>query len=656
MKFLSRRPAIMAGTVALAALAGPAFAQSCDTYQESPMLVDAVAAGELPPVAERLPKEPFVITPAEQIGIYGGEMVDTTSGGGRVAEMRHYGYEPLVRWSVDGSEIVPNIAKSWDISDDATTYTFHLREGLKWSDGVDFTAKDIVFWWEHVETNKDLNDAPRGAFVVGGEYATVTALDDYTVEFKWTKPSGLFLMDLATPYGQRVVQFAEHYASQFDRDLNPEGVAAMMAEDGETDYRTWWHNRVGTYGSQAEFNYPDRPRMQAWIPTEEILGKDRFTFTRNPYYFKVDPACNQLPYIDTRTWVAVQDTEVQLAMSLSGQIDISAVAISNPSNRAIFFENQETGDYRLVPAESADMNTADFMLAMNHPDPFKASVYQNKDFRIGLSQAIDRQEIIDVVYLGQGEPYQVGPRPNSPFYSEQLATQYTEYNVEEANAHLDKVLPNKDAEGHRLDDKGQPFQMVITVNQGFRSDWLDMALLVENYWEAVGIDVVVDSASDEIFDERRVAPDRDLNLWIAENGAGSLPLMASFVMLGGPGMDGNWDAWERWYIEHSGAVNRGSDLPGDVEPIEPPADVLALLETSDAIQTVAGEEQTALMKKYIGMVADYFPTIGIALPMGNYRAVRNRMHNVPEPLIEGWFYPGIAPANFETFYIDPAQQ
>ncbi|WMT88429.1 ABC transporter substrate-binding protein [Pelagibacterium sp. 26DY04] len=655
MNLLNKRLNALAGTVALVMAASPALAQTCNAYSEAPQLAEAVAAGELPPVEERLPLEPLVLTPAEQIGVYGGDLIDT-NGGSRLAEFRHYGYEPLVRWSVDGSEVVPNVAKGWDVSEDATTYTFHLREGMKWSDGEDFTADDIVFWWERVETNTDINESPRGMFVVDGELATVTAIDDYTVEFKWSNPNGLFLNDLATSYGQRVVQFAEHYVSQFDRDLNPEGVAQMMEEAGATDYTTWWRDTVGTYGMQSEYNNPDRPHIHAWLPTEPFLGKERFTFERNPYFFKVDTECNQLPYIDTRTWVLVQDSEVQLAMSLSGQVDISQVNISNPSNRAIFFENQEQGDYRLISAESADMNTAYFMFALNHPDPFKASVYQNKDFRIGLSLAINRPEIIDVVYLGQGRPYQVAPRPNSPFYDEQLATQYTEYDVALANEHLDEVLPEKNAEGMRLDENGEPFQIVISVNEGFRSDWVDMALLVESYWEAVGIDVVVDVVADEVYEQRSTAPNRDLNLWIAENGSGSLPLMATHVFLGGPGMAGNWDAWELWYNQERGLVNRGSDVAGDVEPIEPPTEVIELLDAANSIATTAGEEQAERMHEYLDMVAEFFPTVGIALPEGNYRAVKNNLRNLPEPLIEGWLYPGIAPANFSTFYFEPDQQ
>ncbi|MEF2071131.1 ABC transporter substrate-binding protein [Consotaella aegiceratis] len=650
------RAAALAGSVVFVTFAGSALAQTCSTYHEAPILADQVASGALPPVADRLPDEPLVVEPAEQTGVYGGEMVDTTSGS-RIAEFRHYGYEPLVRWSVDGSEIVPNIAKSWDVSEDATTYTFHLRKGMKWSDGEPFTAHDIVFWWEHVETNTDLNPTPRGFFLVDGEPATVEALDDETVRFSWSKPNGLFLLNLATSYGQRVVQFAEHYLKDFDRDLNPDAVAEKMKQAGETDYNKWWWATVGSYGSQAEYNDPNRPQIQAWIAAEPFLGKERFSFVRNPYFFKVDPDCNQLPYIDERTWVLVQDPEVELAKSLSGEIDISRVAISNPSNRAIFFQNQEQGDYRIIEADSADMNTGYFMLAMNHPDPFKAKVFQDKNFRIGLSLAIDRPEIIDVVYLGQGEPYQAAPRPNSPYYNEQAAKQYTDYDPQKANEYLDKVLPDKDAEGFRLNDKGERFHLLLTVDQGFRPDWVDMATLVKRYWEAVGIEVTLDVVSDELYQDRSVAPDRDLNLWIAENGSGRLPLIGAGVMLGGPGMAGNMDAWELGYAEETGvSANFGSEVAGNVEPVKPPEEVKHLMDLLVEIPTTAGDKQEALMKDYVQSIADYFPNIGIALPAGNYRAVRNRLRNVPYHLIEGWLYPGIAPANFSSFYIDPDRQ
>ena len=429
----------------------------------------------------------------------------------------------------------------------------------------------------------------------------------------------------------------------------------MMADANADDYGRWWKATVGTYGHNAEYFNP-RPHLHAHLATEPVRGQERFTFQRNPYYFKVDTACNQLPYIDRRTWVLTTDPEVMLAKSLAGEIDISRVQISTPLNRAVFYDNQERGDYRLIGSANADMNVAFFMFPMSHPDRIKAKAYQDKNFRIGLSHAINREELIDLVFLGQGEPYQVAPRPGSPYYDEELAKQYTAYDQALANRFLDRVLPAKDADGFRLRPDGKRFQVVVLVHNSFKPDWIDMMLLIERYWEAVGIDTIVDVVAPELFDARRSAPDFDIALWLAENGAGKLPLISRRVFMGGPGHIGNWSGWERWYAEQRGhLVLFGSNIALDVPAEEPPANVQRMFALAEQLPTTAGATQDAMMIEFLQVVKEVFPTIGISLPQGNFRAVRNRLRNVPDTLIEGWLYPGIAPANFSTFSIDPAR-
>src|SRR5690606_34620567 len=119
----------------------------------------------------------------------------------------------------------------------------------------------------------------------------------------------------------------------------------------------WWISRVGTYGQQAEYNDPDRPTLQAWMPTAPYIGAERFTFVRNPYYFKVDPECNQLPYIGERTFTLATDPEVRLLKTIAGEDAISRDEISVPINRSVFFENLESGNYRFVDVVSSDFNT-----------------------------------------------------------------------------------------------------------------------------------------------------------------------------------------------------------------------------------------------------------------------------------------------------------
>jgi peptide/nickel transport system substrate-binding protein len=620
---------------------------ACEAYNEAPELAERVAAGELPPVAERLPVNPRVVEPAEEIGQYGGQMFDRYDGG-RLAEFRQFGYEGLVRWSVDGSEVIPNIAEGWEISADGTTYTFFLREGMKWSDGEPFTADDIVFWWEQVETNANINPGgPYWYYVVDGEPMTVTKIDDYTVQFQFAQPYGLFLQNLSASYGVRVTQFPEHYVSQFSMELNPEGVAEMMAEAGAEEYGPWWISRVGSYGQDSEYNDPNRPSLQPWVPTEPIRGRERFSFVRNPYYFKIDPACNQLPYIDERVFSLITDPEVALLATIEGRDSLSNREVSQPPNRAVYFDNMESGNYRFVDVINSDFNAMLLHLKLTHPDEAIASVLQDINFRIGLSQAMDRQTVIDTVYIGQGIPHQQAPRPESPFYDERLATQYTEYDVDAANAALDQVLPEKDAEGFRLLPNGERFTFNVVVNQGFRPDWVDVMQLVERDWEAVGIDTNPVVVSDDIWRVR--ARDNDIHayVWAGENGTGLLPLVAAGGYI--PEAASGWSAWN--------TMRNNPDAETSDEPVEPPAGIQRQYEIVEELrQATSLEAQTELMNEMLELAADQFFTIGLSLPMGDYRVAANYLRNVPEPLIAGWLYPGPAPANFETFYVDPSLQ
>ena len=615
---------------------------ACATYTEAPELAERVAAGNLPPAADRLPEHPVVVSPASGIGVYGGEMLDLYDGG-RLAEFREYGYENLVRWNVAGSEVIPNIAESWEVSADGTTYTFYLRSGLRWSDGELFTADDIVFWWEQVETNAAIQANPHEYFVVDGKPVIVTKIDDLTVKFEFSKPNGLFLTNLASSYGVRVTQFAEHYLSQFSDKLNPEGVKAMMAEAGATEYGPWWQGRVGTYGKQAEYNDPQRPLMQPWIPTEPYVGAERFTFVRNPYYFKVDPACNQLPYIGERTWTLATDPEVRLLKTLGGEDSFSGRDISQPPNRAVFFDNQETGNYRFVDVVNSDLNLMLLHMKLNHPVADRAAIMLNKDFRIGLSHAMNRQNIIDTVFIGQGVPFQQSPRPESPFYSETLATQYTEFSVEKAVEALDKALPDKDADGFRLGADGQPFVFNVLVNEGFRPDWVDAMGIVKLNWEAVGVKTNLVIVPDDIWRQRIQEDDVDAYVWAGENGTGLLPLVSAGEYV--PDAAWGWRAWE--------AITFKGQTETPNAPVEPPAQMQEQLRLTNELQQAIGiEAQTEIMNQILELATDQFYTIGLALPQGDYRVVNNMLQNVPESFISGWLYPGPAPINFETFYFE----
>ena len=166
------------------------------------MLAEMVAAGQLPPLEERLPEEPKVLEPRDEIGRYGGTIRFVSTGANVFNANPTYtlsGFEGMFHYAPDYTTIEPNLATDWEYSEDGTTFTIHLRRGVKWSDGAPFTAADIKFWYADVMRNEQLTPAVPTWLKAGGEVADMEQLDDYTVQFSFAAPYPLFHHQLTVP-------------------------------------------------------------------------------------------------------------------------------------------------------------------------------------------------------------------------------------------------------------------------------------------------------------------------------------------------------------------------------------------------------------------------------------------------------------------------
>ncbi len=469
-----------ATVLSLAGVFGAQPAAAAD-YHQAPMLDDLVKSGKLPPVADRLPEKPRVETPVEQVGQYGGTWRSGMVGGSdRNWMFRITGYEPLVAWDRDWTgAVIPNLAESFSGSPDATEFTFTLRKGLKWSDGKPFTADDVGFFVNDIARNKDLFPSPPDWLTVDDKVGDFTKVDDLTFKIKFAAPYGLFLQRLASVYGVQIDMMAKHYCSQFMPQYNSANLDGLVKQNG---VKSWPELFIKKCGLDTEANErwqnPDRPVMEPWVIKDPYLGGATVvTFERNPFYFKVDTAGNQLPYIDKLQISVNADTQTLVLKVVNGEIDYQDRHINSNPNRAVFVDNEQKGNYRLIEEKNSDQNTEMIALNLTAKDPIKRQVFDNKDFRIGLSYAIDRKAIIDSAFVGEGEPWQAAPRRESPYFNEKLAKQYTEYNPKLANEYLDKALPNKDSDGFRLGPDGKRFSFNLMVIPAL-GDWLDATQLV----------------------------------------------------------------------------------------------------------------------------------------------------------------------------------
>jgi len=616
-------------------------------FSESPMLTERVTAGDLPPVAERLPSNPRVIDmPWATVGTYGGDLRDPFVGDAFWSSQMVFWtfWKGLVSWNADYSDWVPNIAESVDVSPDAKVYTFHLRDGVKWSDGVPFTSDDVLFAINDIMGNEELNGGsfPSGWLKPGTEAPVAEKIDDLNFTITFDVPYGMFLINMAGWPGWELVTAPKHYLQQFHKKYNPDGIDALIKEtEGAEDWVTLFqaHSAVGQ-GTDAAVISRDTayPTMFPWVYTEPLGTGTQFIAERNPYYYWVDKEGNQLPYIDRIVGSLYQDDQTMLVDALAGKYD--TVANTTDVQRPLFYENEATSGLAIYPIKSEGGGTVSVMFNMTHPD--LGAVFSEKDFRVAMSYAINRQEIIDIVYFGQGVPRQISPLEDSPLYNEQLTNQYLDYDVDKANELLDKVLPDKDADGWRLNPAtGEKLSVVFTVQSGdYGLRFGDVAELLKQYYADVGIDVIVDVVDNTVWTERRNDNSMEATIFTGEGGYGITAITDPryFVPIHGQGIWGN--AWAIKYLEPNNEA--GVDIPADMQA------QIDLYKT--VLQAPTSEERISRMKEVLQNAADGFWVIGISSASDSYRPLSARLKNVPESWVNGWNPGGVAIAFPEQWY------
>jgi len=605
-------------------------------FSESPMLAEKVAAGDLPPVAERLPENPKVVKSLSgEQGVYGGELRTGFTGNSPDWGVFTFlnTFEGLVLWSTDFQTVEFNLAESVDVSPDAKEYTFHLRKGLKWSDGQPYTADDIMFYIEDVLYNKELNPTPGADWLPAEQRDGFKAekIDETTVKFVFPNAYGTFLYNLTAFNGRYFAMYPKHYLMQYHKTYNDK-IDDLVKEDGDVpDWMALFHKKGPDNWANPlrTMDNPETPVMYAWKVTQPLGSGTTIRFERNPYYWKVDEQGNQLPYIDTLVGTNYQDNESRTLAMLNGDLDY--ITNPPPGDRTLFYDAVAEGKSIMIKNPKSDgANTASLHFNQTFGDPVKAEVFSNLDFRIGMSYAIDREEIIEVVFAGQGTPAQIAPLEDSPLYIEGMDTQYTEYDVAKANEHLDKVLPEKDANGMRLGPDGKPFQIIFTVQNdlGFGTYYVQLVELLIGYWKAVGVDVVLSSQPGPQHDENKRKNLLEAEIFTGEGGAGITGILDPryYAPFAGAGI---WNqGWSVW---------RTPDPTGASVSVEPPQwakDAYAKYDAVTKEPTLEG--QIEKMKIVLQEAKERLYVIGISRPGDLYAVFHSRLGGIPETWYDGW--------------------
>ena len=466
-RFLQMMASGAAATVAVSVSPFSVAAAQEMTYQEAPMLADLVASGALPPVAERIPSNPRVVTPLDEIGQYGGTLRRAFKGISDRWGPTKLNEEMAIEWDIPDTEtvnVVANYISGWEQNDDATEFTFTLRDGIKWSDGVPFTTDDVKFWYDEYYMGELL--AQEVTLTLGGVPMVIEIVDPLTWKSIFPMPNPLLPLAIAKltlgMQGGPTMAAPKHYLSQYIPHLTTDQslIDAAIADTGVESWQLL-HNPGGLYtvGPIADWlANPERPIINAWRSANEPTN-DPWLATRNPYYHAVDPEGNQLPYIDGWTHAWFDDNSVFDLWVAQGLID-AHIRHTTTANFTFYKENEEAGDYKVLLWRNASTNA--FYPNISHKDPGLRALFDDARFREALSVAINRDEVNDLIYEGLYTPRQASPVTGSPNFDPEFAAKWADYDPDRANQLLDEIgLTERGGDGFRLRPDGSP--LVITV-------------------------------------------------------------------------------------------------------------------------------------------------------------------------------------------------
>ncbi len=493
------------------------------TYSENPDIAAMNARirgnGDLPAVEDRLPSEPLVVVPYASLGKYGGTFDvlsnATEAGTSDFLSVRHVN---LVRFSDDLQTIVPDVAKDWSWNDDFTQLTFFLREGHKWSDGAPFTSADVKFWYDNLALDEKVIPKAKDYVLVGGERMTVDTPDATTVVFNLPAPKPGLLAHFANSFAQGFQPM--HFLAPFHPDLSADAdakAAALGFENGLAVVSAYYGNSDWTDTPTPMLAAPDKvaglpadtmPTLESHIMIAESV--DGRHLVANPYYFMVDTAGQQLPYISEQDEIFINENEVRILKLVNAEVDYKSQSLQLPS-APLLLENQEKGNFTIDLRPEVTISA--FSFNVTHEDPEKRKVFGDLSFREAMSIAINRDEINEVAFFGQAEPKQyIGFSPAPSFVDPKWSSYMTEYDPAAANAKLDALgMADTDGDGFRELPNGD--KLVVNLQYSTQGMAGQVVELVGQHWANVGIQTTVKEVTPDEYRSQQSSNALDVGMW-----------------------------------------------------------------------------------------------------------------------------------------------
>jgi peptide/nickel transport system substrate-binding protein len=602
------------------ALALP-LAAGAQQLVEPPSLMPLVEGGKLPPLAQRLPDSPVVLAmdqPGQSVGRHGGTLKTIMARSKDVRLMVVYGYARLVKFDRN-LNLVPDILERIEVQD-GKTFTLYLRPGHKWSDGQPFTTEDFRYYWEDVANNDLLSPiGPPALLRVDGELPIVTIIDKTTLRYAWSKPNPAFLPALAGARPLYIYRPA-HYLRPFHARYND--VQVLNDNAKKKGQRSWaaLHNK---YDHQYKNQNIALPTLQPWVNITEGPA-ERFIFTRNPYYYKVDRNGLQLPYID-RVIFSIASGKIIPAQVGTGQSDLQARYLRF-DNFTFLKTNEKKSGYQTRLWRIAKGSHLTLFPNLNANDPVWRKLMRDVRFRRALSLGVDRFELNQVIYYGLAIEAQNTVLPESTLFRKKYQKAWATHDPKQANQLLDAIGLNKrNSSGIRLLPDGRPLEIIVE-STGESTEEADVLELVADQWAKIGVKMLTKPTQREVMRNRIYAGETLMAISSGlENGVPTADMDPSGLA---PTEQVQYQ-WAKWgqHRETNGRMGQPVDMAIPWRLIE--------LHAQWGRATNSAQRRK-IWHKMLALNADQVFTIGLISGVLQPVVVRNNLQNVPVKGIYNW--------------------
>ncbi|MBU1112860.1 MAG: ABC transporter substrate-binding protein [Candidatus Omnitrophica bacterium] len=405
---------------------------------------------------------------------YGGELVLSTvtdpksfnpivSKESNVGAIMGLVFEGLTRTNGVTTEVEPNLAQSWEVSEDGKVWTFHLRQDVNWSDGVPFTAADVVFTFNQLIFNLDIETSSRDVFTIEGKIFKVEELDKFTVRFILPVKFAPFLRGM----GQEIL---------------PKHLLEKVVSKGKFNYHWGLDTKLEDIVGTGPF------MLSKYLPAERI------TLVKNPNYWRKDKQNKRLPYIDKIIYLVVQNQDVAVLKFEQGQIDYYGLRgqdypILKPKEKEGNFKVYNTGpDFGtnfLLFNQNRDKNKK---TKKPYVSEYKLNWFTELKFRKAVACAIDKDSIINIVMNGLGSRQDSAMSPSAGFFYNPNVEKY-EYSIEKAKVLLKEIgIYDRDQDGIAEDDQGNKIEFNLFTNSE-NTQRLALANIIKKDLEQLGFKV-----------------------------------------------------------------------------------------------------------------------------------------------------------------------